>query len=69
MKVKEYSEQLEWTPPSGSIMESLLSEQFDRCLTADALNDIENNIYHVILSSSPFFCLFNFVEILVGKSN
>ena len=69
MKVKEYSEQLEWTPSSASTMENLLSEQFDRCLTADALNDIENTIHQVNFSSSVVFSLSNRAEILVGKSN
>ncbi|CAF0869418.1 unnamed protein product [Rotaria sordida] len=45
LKVKEYSEQLEWTPSSSSTVEYLLLEQFDRCLTADCLNEIENTIH------------------------
>ncbi len=48
LKLKEYSEQLEWTPSSpSSPVEFLLLEQFDRCLTASALNEIERNIREV----------------------
>ena len=48
LKLKEYSEQLEWTPSSpSSTVEYLLLEQFDRCLTADGLNEIETTIREV----------------------
>ena len=50
LKVKEYSERLEWTPVSSSCtVASLLQKQFDRCLTADALNEIESTIRQVSL--------------------
>ena len=48
-KLKEYSEQLEWIPASSSNIEHLLHEQFDRCLTADCLNEIENTMHEVKL--------------------
>ena len=68
LKLKEYSEQLEWTPPSSSTIEYLLFEKFDRCLTADCLNEIENTIHHVIHSLFFFFFLYKIFN-LVGKSN
>jgi hypothetical protein len=66
LKLKEYSEKLEWTPPSSSTVEYLLFEKFDRCLTADCLNEIENTMHHVI--PSLFFFLYKIFN-LVGKSN
>ncbi|CAF0804466.1 unnamed protein product [Rotaria sordida] len=48
LKLKEYSEQLEWTPSSPkSTVQYLLLEQFDRCLTADCLNEIESIIHQL----------------------
>ena len=59
LKLKEYSEQLEWTPSSSSSpVEYLLLEQFDRCLTANALNEIEQTLHevrHHILFLEPSF--------------
>ncbi|CAF1260531.1 unnamed protein product [Adineta ricciae] len=40
VRLKEYSELLEWTP-SSSTVEHLLLQQYDDCLTADDLNEIE----------------------------
>ncbi|CAF2666978.1 unnamed protein product [Rotaria sp. Silwood2] len=63
LKLKEYSEQLEWTPPSSSTVEYLLLEQFDRCLTADCLNEIENTIHNLEIQieaqKARFFLLHN----------
>ena len=48
LKLKDYSERLEWTPSSpSSTVEYLLLEQFDRCLTADSLDEIERTIREV----------------------
>ncbi len=63
-KLKEYSERLEWTPPSPSTIENLLFEKFDRCLTADCLNEIENTIHNVNQSLALSFLISLF---LVGK--
>lgn len=48
LKLRDYSERLEWTPacPSSTV-EYLLLEQFDRCLTADNLDEIERTIHEV----------------------
>ena len=48
LKLRDYSERLEWTPASpSSTVEYLLLEQFDRCLTADNLDEIERTIREV----------------------
>ncbi|CAF1524054.1 unnamed protein product, partial [Adineta ricciae] len=44
-KLKQYSEQLEWTPAPSSSVEYLLLEKYDHCLTADCLNQIETTIH------------------------
>ncbi|CAF4969469.1 unnamed protein product [Rotaria sp. Silwood1] len=64
LKLKEYSEQLEWTPSSSkSTVQYLLLEQFDRCLTVDCLNEIESTIHQlenqIEIQKTRFFKLYN----------
>ncbi|CAF0861300.1 unnamed protein product [Adineta steineri] len=64
LKLKELSEQLEWTPASSSsTVEYLLLEQFDRCLTADCLNEIETTIHQlekqIEIQNARFYTLHN----------
>ncbi|CAF3117056.1 unnamed protein product [Rotaria sp. Silwood2] len=64
LKLKEYSEQLEWTPSSPkSTVQYLLLEQFDCCLTADCLNEIESTIHQlenqIEIQKTRFFELHN----------
>ena len=67
-KLKQYSDQLEWTPAPSSSVEYLLLEKYDHCLTADCLNQIETTIHDVRISLVRFlFCIPNFD--LVGKQN
>lgn len=69
LKLKDYSERLEWTPTSpSSTVEYLLLEQFDRCLTADDLDEIERTIRQVNECFFYPFQQFSF-DCLVGKSN
>ena len=64
--LKEYAEQLEWTPASSSspTIVRLLHEQFDRCLTADCLNEIECTLHEVSVAvSSRLFTPSVFVQL------
>jgi len=46
LKVKQYSEQLQWTPDrEQTTIVNLLMENYDQCLTADCLNEIETTIH------------------------
>ncbi|CAF5066790.1 unnamed protein product [Rotaria sp. Silwood1] len=73
LKLKEYSEQLEWTPSTSSTVEFLLLEQFDRCLTADCLNEIENTIHdletQIEAQKAHFFVLHNQLGHLYERLN
>lgn len=54
LKLREYSEKLEWTPSSpSSAVKYLLCEQFDRCLTVESLDEIETTIREVGDDPSP----------------
>ncbi|UJR07856.1 hypothetical protein I4U23_012139 [Adineta vaga] len=72
IKLKEYSEQLEWTPPSASsTVEHLLLQQFEDCLTADCLNEIEMTMHElehqIEIQKTRFFTLHKQLEHLYQR--
>lgn len=54
--LKEHAERLDWTPSSSTIVH-LFQRDFDQCLRADALNEIETTLHEVRRHLSEFFSL------------